>query len=406
MTSMMKVLWALSLTFAVLWLVSAFVPVVHSQNALRYYDEAHLDRADARAVRSYIASGVNTFIVFGLLWYLSKRSIAGGFFGGRVTPMGALWMGVLLGVAVSLLMAIVTLPLRIYGGFILERQFGLSSVGFGVWFINYLKNVVLNTLEYAVIGGAVAWAFVFLPKRWPWALTLGYVVAAMLIAFIYPSVIAPIFDKFYPLQDQAILGDIRDLTDKAGMEVGEVLVMEASVRTARANAYFAGVGGSRQVVLYDNLINTHTQEQVKLVVAHEMGHWRYGHVAKGLAFSAIGVAGVLLAFSLAVGRMPPSSYASLERTLLLLLIVSTLAGYVLSPASSFISRKHEVAADAYSLELTADPGTFISTQLNLSRSNLSDVEPPLFMRWFSWTHPTTLERINAAVEWDASQGTR
>ena len=395
----MKVLWALSLTFALLWLVSAFIPTSHSEEALRRFDEEHLNRANDRAVRGYIASGVNTFIVFGLLWYLSKRPIASGVFRGRVTPTGALWMGILLGIGISLLMAIVTLPLRIYAGFVLERQFGLSGVSFGVWFVDYLKNVGMNALTYAVAGGAVAWAFVCLPRSWPWVLSLGYVVASVFIAFIYPTVIAPVFDEFYPLEDQAILSDIRSLTDRAGMEVGEVLVMKASAKTTRVNAYFAGVGASRQVVLYDNLINTHTREQVSLVVAHEMGHWKYGHVAKGLAFSAVGVVGVLLAFSMTVGRVPPSSYGSLERALLLLLMVSTLAGYVLSPASSFISRRFEVASDAYSLELTADPGTFISTQVNLSRGNLSDVEPPLFMRWFAWTHPTTLERIQAAERW-------
>ncbi len=406
MTQVMKVLWVLSLTFAVLWVGSALIPQGHSQEALRYFDEAHLERADARALRGYVSSGLNTLIVFGSLWFLSRRALLSGMFKGQMTAIGALWMGVLLGVTVSLFLAVVTLPLRIYAGFILERQFGLSSASFGVWFVNYVKNVGLNALTYAVAGGAVAWAFVYLPRSWPYVLSVGYVAASIFIAFIYPTVIAPVFDKFYPLTDQAILGDIRSLTEKAGMEVGEVLVMEASAKTSRANAYFAGVGASRQVVLYDNLINTHTREQVKLVVAHEMGHWKGGHVSKGLVFSALGVAGVLLLFFLANGRMPPSSYASLERALLLLFVVSTLAGYVLSPASSFISRRFEVAADAYSLELTGDPATFVSTQINLSRGNLSDVEPPLFMRWFAWTHPTTLERINAAVNWGLSTGNR
>ncbi|HHW27026.1 MAG TPA: M48 family metallopeptidase [Firmicutes bacterium] len=403
MDRLAKGMWVLSLTFAVLWLVSAFMAPAHSQDALRYFDAAHLDRADARAFRGYLASGLNTLVVFGLLWVLQKRVVVSGMFKGKVSAAGALWMGVLLGLSVSVLLALVTLPLRIYGGFILERQFGLSSASFGVWFTDYLKNAALNGFTYAVAGGAVAWCLVKLPKSWPWVLAVGYVLTSVFIAFIYPTVIAPFFDKFYPLQDQEILSDIRALTDKAGMEVGEVLVMEASAKTSRANAYFAGVGASKQVVLYDTLLNTHTREQVKLVVAHEMGHWKYGHVSKNLVFSALGVTVVLLALSLSIGRMPPSSYGSLERSLLVLLVVSTLAGYVFSPVSSFISRRFEAASDAYSLELTGDPATFVSTQINLSRGNLSDVDPPLFIRWFAWTHPTTLERIRMAQKWGLPQ---
>ena len=182
MDRLTKGMWVLSLTFAVLWLVSAFMAPAHSQDALRYFDAAHLDRADARAFRGYLASGLNTLVVFGLLWVLQKRVVVSGMFKGKVSAAGALWMGVLLGLSVSVLLALVTLPLRIYGGFILERQFGLSSASFGVWFTDYLKNAALNGFTYAVAGGAVAWCLVKLPKSWPWVLAVGYVLTSVFIA--------------------------------------------------------------------------------------------------------------------------------------------------------------------------------------------------------------------------------
>ncbi len=398
----MRLLWILTLTLAAIWVFSAFMAPPHSVEALAHFSREHLDRADARAQRGYLASGAGAFISFGLLWYLSKRSFLGGKgpFSGRVSLGRSMLMAAALGALVTAIIALVMLPVRAYSGYFLERQYGLTGASFGVWLVDYLKDFLLGAFGYAVAGAAVAWMLQKIPRGWIWTLTVGSVVASAFIAFIYPSVIAPFMDRFHPLEDPVILADIERLSADAGMEIGEVLVMEASAKTTRSNAYFAGFGKARQVVLYDNLIDTHTPEQVKLVLAHEMGHWKYGHVAKGILISAVGTLLVLLIFRTAIADIPLTSYRNIERALLALLLVSSLAGYVLSPASSYISRRFEVEADAFSLALTGDSDTFVSTQVNLAVTNLSDVDPPAFMRWFAWTHPTTLERIRVAERWN------
>jgi STE24 endopeptidase len=179
--------------------------------------------------------------------------------------------------------------------------------------------------------------------------------------------------------------------------------MEASVKTTRVNAYFAGIGRTKQVVLYDTLLATSSREEVRLVVAHELGHWELGHVVKGLLLSGIlvlaGLWTLRLSISQLAGASGPASLlpmTALENALVVLFVFATLASFALSPVSSYVSRRFEVQSDAYSLALTGDRGAFVSTQIALAKGNLGDVEPPPFIRWFAWTHPTTLERIRSA----------
>ncbi len=396
----MRALWTLSLAFVALWLVSSSLPRTHSQEAVSYFGQDYLEKADGRAFRGRLAAGLNALAVFLVLYWISRSGLVARWYGASrlVTPKGAFLLGLISGAAVACLLAFVSFPGSLYAGYLLERQYGLSNAAFGVWLVDYTKGLVMSALMYGVAGGFVAWALVKFPRNWPWLLTLGFVMASAFVTFIYPWVVAPWFDRFHPLEDQALLADVKQLSEKAGLNIDKVLVMEASAKTSRVNAYFAGLGRSRQVVLYDTLLMTHTRDQVNLVLAHEMGHWRYGHVSKGLWASMVGTLMVLLAFRWSMPGLSETcaTYIGLERALMILLLVSTLTGYAASPVTNAISRRFEVSADRYSLELTGDPGTFISTQVNLAKANLSDVEPPSFLRWFGWTHPTTMERIRLA----------
>ncbi len=396
----MRALWAASCLFLALGLVFAVLPRTYSQEAISYFGEEYLEKAGGRAVRGRVASGVNTFAVFLFLNWVSKKNFLAKWFGSNLRPgaKGAFGLGLGEGILVAVLLALISFPASLYVGHILEKQYGLTGASFGVWFSYYLKSFALDLAVYGVAGGVVAWVLIVFPRKFPWVLTLGFLLASIFVAFFYPTVIAPWFDKFYPLEDGEILAGVEQLSQKAGMTVDKVLVMEASAKTTRVNAYFAGVGSTRQVVLYDTLLKTHSADEVKLVLAHEMGHWKHGHVIKGILVGSLGVLVVLLVFRAGIASFGSGtgSYSKLESVLLLLLAVSILSGYVLSPISVGISRQFEIQADKFSLDLTGDPGTFVSTQMNLARGNLSDVEPPAFIRWFSWTHPTTMERIGMA----------
>lgn len=306
-------------------------------------------------------------------------------------------MGLTLGAAASGLLSLVSLPFSAYAGYFLERKFGLSRMTFGAWLADYGKSSLLDLMAYGLGGAFLAWALVKVPRGWYIVATVAFLGASVIMSALYPLVIAPAFNEFHPLEDPAVLEDVRSLSEKAGMNVDKVLVMEASAKTSRVNAYFAGIGRTREVVLYDTLLMGHSREEVRLVTAHELGHWRYGHVAWGIAASSAGVFLALALFRASVGGpVGPSDFRSLGNTLKSLLVFIVLFSYVAAPVSNFISRSFEVKADAYSLALTEDRGSFITSQVSIAKYNLSDVEPPPFIRWFAWTHPTTLERIASA----------
>ncbi|MGI6631775.1 MAG: M48 family metallopeptidase [Bacillota bacterium] len=399
--SITNILWALAVVFALAWTVSGILPRQPSQVALRYFDAEHLSRAFRRATLGYLTSGLAALATFAALYLFSRTSPFASRFSGTVTPGGAAKMGLFLGVTASALFSAVRLPFSAYSGYILEKKFGLSRLTFGTWIADYFKSAMLDLLAYGVGAAFLAWALVKMPRGWHIVATVAFLAASVVLSTVYPLVIAPAFNKFHPLEDGAILEDVRSLSEAAGMDVERVLVMEASAKTTRVNAYFAGVGRTREVVLYDTLIAGHSRPEIRLVIAHELGHWRYSHVNWGIVASTAGVFIALSLFRLfempgRAGRIGVRGFGSLEAVLISLLVFTVLFSYVTNPVSSFISRTFEVQSDAFSLALTGDRDAFITGHVNLAKANLSDVEPPPFLRWFAWTHPTTLERINSA----------
>ncbi|GAB6179259.1 hypothetical protein JCM14036_05780 [Desulfotomaculum defluvii] len=202
------------------------------------------------------------------------------------------------------------------------------------------------------------------------------------------------FNRFEAVQDPAILSMVNELSTKADIPVDEVQVMDASRRTTRANAYFAGMGQTKQIVLYDTLLKDYPPDQVKAVLAHEMAHWQQGHIVKGLTlgiFSNFILWGLLFIFiktSLPPGtHFPPYTWA-------LTLLFFTAVSFAASPLQSTISRGMEQEADRVSVQLTGDVQAAVRLQVNLVAKNSADVSPPAFIEWFSYSHPSVLNRIH------------
>ena len=395
----MKILLAVALIFAILWVVSAFLPRAFSQEALTYFDRGFLEQAFRRANLSYLATGLQSIATFLALFIFAtrkfqNRALFGMHVSRHVLPGASLWIGAVLAIQAGLMLTLVSLPFRWYKGYYLEKGFGLTRLELGGWFLEFFKGTVLDLVIFAVSGGFAALLLVRFPRTWHYLLTVVLFLGSMFFAYVYPIAIAPVFDRFTPLEDQAILAEVNELADAAGMQVDKVLVMEASLKTSRANAYFTGIGKSKQVVLYDTLIANHSLEEVKLVLAHELGHWKCGHIVSGIVFSAVGTLAITMLFSLVAGPLPEQfSVMTLRSVFLSLVLFSVLVSYVATPVASMMSRRHEVQADMFSLELTGDPDSFVAAMVGLAKGNLGDVEPPGFIRWFAWTHPTTLERI-------------
>lgn len=409
-------LFVLTGVFLILWTWSALGQRAPSGQALRYFDRQFLETATERATRYYAAWVLRNALVFSTAFVLVRSGLVVSATQGFLRWMGASTHpgagGTFLGGVVAsffwlLAISLVSLPFRYYTEHYLERLYGLSRMTAGQWFIDYGKSFLLTALVTTLAGGVLTLFMALQPRAWPYLAGAGVLVLSLVISYLYPVLVAPMFYRFKPLEDPDLLRDIRELTRKAGVEVSEVLVMEASQKTTRLNAYFAGLGKTKQVVLYDTLLSGTSCEQTRLVLAHEMSHYKHSHVLKGAILSSAGALVAFMLFAWAWGRSfpgatvggtpgttaPPCPVAAL----IMLLLFLSLIEFVTTPAGNWISRRFEVQADLDSLAWTGDVQAFLESHVKLARGNLSDVEPPPFIRWFAWTHPTTLERLELGL---------
>jgi STE24 endopeptidase len=227
------------------------------------------------------------------------------------------------------------------------------------------------------------------------------------LVFVWPIVVAPIFNKFTPLQDRALASEIRTMAERAGIEVDQVLVADASRRTTSENAYVAGLGSTKRMVLYDNLLRGGDERQAVFVAAHELGHAREDHVLKNVAIAS---AGLLAGFALlavlarqeALWSWAGASGIADVRALPVLLLFVALAELAVLPAANAISRSFEAHADRIAIELTDDPDAAVTSFRRLAFSNLADLRPPGPLVWLLYTHPPTADRIRAVAGIDPS----
>jgi STE24 endopeptidase len=223
--------------------------------------------------------------------------------------------------------------------------------------------------------------------------------------WLWPVVIDPLFNDFQPLREGRLRSDVLQLARRADVKVGEVYRVDASRRTTAVNAYVGGIGPTKRVVLYDNLIDELPPEQVRQVVAHELGHQKHRDIYRGLLWLAlVAPAGVYLAQRLAEtfgrrqGLGDPARKPGPAALPAIALAVS-LVSLVLGSASNALSRQVEARADAFSLELTRNPAAHIALERELSERNITDPEPPALLHALFGTHPTTIDRIGIGEAW-------
>jgi STE24 endopeptidase len=312
------------------------------------------------------------------------------------------WAAALLYAAAALaLLLAARFPLALYGGFLRERAWGLGTQSFAGWLGDYAKGAAL-VAAIVLPASSGLWALVrAAPRGWPWVAGATTALLAALLTFLAPVVVDPLFHSFRPLRDPALERDVRGLAARAGLPVDQVLEADASRRTTKANAYLTGLGRTRRIVLYDTLVGAAPPDEIRMVVAHEMGHWRHHHIWKGIGlgaaagFLAWGIAGWALRWAAARPAFRLAGPGDLAGLALIVLVLAVLDAATL-PLQNAVSRAFEREADRTSLELTGDPGAFIRGEVTLARTNLADVAPPRPMVWFLYTHPPVLERIAAA----------
>jgi len=291
------------------------------------------------------------------------------------------------------------IPFSLYDNFVIEAKYGFNTKTFKLWAIDLLKSLLISFF----LGSFLLYLLLSLIDFsgdfwWVWAwIVLGLV--ELLIIFLYPVLIAPWFNKFTPSNDEDVKKSIGHLLEKAGLRAKGIFQMDASKRSRHTNAYFTGLGKSKRIILFDTLLNAHPKEEILAILAHEIGHWKKGHLIKQLILTElISLIALYLAAKLLAWPHLYQTFGFAESlTYVGLLLIGALAsplGYFLTPLGAAISRKYEREADEFSWKLMGNKEAMINALKRLGVDNLSNLNPHPKFAWFYYSHPPLLERIN------------
>ncbi|HEX5596353.1 MAG TPA: M48 family metallopeptidase [Micromonosporaceae bacterium] len=360
--------------------------------------------ARGRALRAELRPGGYGAMAIGLVvaLLLGLTPLGGKMVALAGRPFNDHWIAqaVLGGLAVVLVADLLTLPFAAWRHTVLSR-YGLSTQGWGGWTADLLKSYAVS----AVIGAVTLLGFYSVTRlapRWWWAVgAAGAAGLVVLLSFILPVLVEPIFNRFTPMEPGPLRAELLALAERDGVPVRDVLVADASRRTRAVNAYVSGFGPTRRIVVYDNLLREAPPAEVASVVAHELGHAKNRDVLVGTLTGALGAAAAVVALYLIGLWAPLLRLARVDsiaepRAFPLLIALVTVAGLLTAPVSALISRRVEAHADAHALALTDDPAAFEAMQRRLSAVNLADPDPPRWEQLYSATHPSTVQRIAAA----------
>jgi len=299
------------------------------------------------------------------------------------------------GAGISLLLAVVGLPLAAVAH---QRSVdvGLSTQSWPEWLSDAALSAAVE-LPLTAGGGVLALALVRrFRERW-WIPGAGVVVVfGVASVFLIPLLVEPLFNKFEPLPRGELRSEVLQLATRSGIDIGEVFRVDASRRTTGANAYVGGLGATKRVVLYDNLIEGFPPDQVRSVVAHELSHVKNRDLPRGLLWLAIvALPGALVVQRLSERITGPAGRDSGPAVLPALALSLALVSFVVGCASNVLSRRVEASADTFALRLTEEPAAFIALERRLAVSNVTQPDPPALTQLLFATHPTTVERIAA-----------
>lgn len=303
-------------------------------------------------------------------------------------------------VAVAVVDHLLRLPFALAETFGLEARFGFNRSTPAMFALDQAKGAALWALFFVPLLYALFFAAQFSPDYW-WI--AGFVVSvALLLAMtvIYPAFIAPIFNKFSPLEDEALKARMEDLLSRCGFQSGGLFVMDASTRSTHGNAYFSGFGKAKRIVFFDTLLRKHTGDEILAILAHELGHYKFGHVRQRILLAStilfIGFAALRLAFAWGLG----DAFGLPNDPGVILVIALTAAApivHLLSPLANSLSRRAEFEADGFAGSIYGKE-PMISALIKLSRDNLSTLTPDRLYALFYYSHPPAPIRIAALEE--------
>jgi len=324
-----------------------------------------------------------------------------GLSGTRLAEWSPLAQQLALVAGFGLISGALDLPFTLYSTFKIEERFGFNKMTFKLWLADLLKSTVVGMVVGLPILALILWLMGSAGSLWwlwAWAVWMGF---NLLILVLYPTVIAPLFNKFQPLEDESLKARVTALMQRCGFAAKGLFVMDGSKRSAHANAYFTGFGAAKRVVFYDTLLKQLSPAEVDAVLAHELGHFKHKHIIQRIVMLfALSLAGFALLgwlssqiwFYTALGVLPNMNAPNDALALLLFMMVVPLFSFFISPLFAQLSRQHEFEADAYAARQT-DGRDLSSALLKLYQDNASTLTPdPVFVKFY-YSHPPASERL-------------
>lgn len=308
-----------------------------------------------------------------------------------------LTQGMFVIVSALLLSSLLEAPFNLYHTFVIEARFGFNKTTLSTYFLDALKGLLIGAILGLPLLLGVLWLMERMGTYWwlyVWLVWMGF---NLLILFLYPSLIAPLFNKFSPLQDKAMKERIEALLKRCGFSAQGLFVMDGSKRSAHGNAYFTGFGKTKRIVFFDTLLERLSIDEIEAVLAHELGHFKHRHVLKRI----ITTFAMSLGFLWLLGQLMQTTWfyqglgvstPSTALALLLFFMILPVFSFLLSPLISAHSRKHEFEADTYAAKQTAS-ADLVSALVKLYQDNASTLTPdPLYSKFYD-SHPPAMVRI-------------
>ena len=366
-----------------------------------YYDkEKYVKAQEYLKVRTNFSTASSTIFLVVQIVFIA----AGGFNFvdaiARSFGFGAILTGIIFAGILLLALEILKIPFSAYSTFVIEEKFGFNRMNVKTFISDLIKSWIVAAVIGAAVFAVVIWFFISFGKpAWVYAFA-AVVVFELLITFVYPVAVMPLFNKFTPLEDGELKTSVENYAKKENFKMKGLFKMDNSKRSSKSNAFFAGFGKFRRIVLFDTLIEKHTVDELTSVLAHEMGHFKLGHIMRQMIFGFASMAFMFFLLSLFINsqwlfeafRMEKQSvYAGIIFFGFLYSPISMVTGII----SSRLSRKHEYEADAYAVTTYKKPEAMTDALKKLSVDNLSNLHPHPFKVFLEYSHPPTLERIKA-----------
>jgi STE24 endopeptidase len=359
--------------------------------------DAHQKAADYTVARAHLGRVENVYGAVLLVFW----TIGGGLnlldTLWRETVGGELFVGVLFLLSLALLAGVLDLPFSVYRTFVVERRFGFNRTSPGLFVVDLLKQTVLALVIGTPLILAALWLMHSAGTLWWIYVWLLWTAFSLIMVWAYPTLIAPLFNRFKPLERESLRARLHALLARTGFRSEGIYVVDSSRRTAHGNAYFTGFGRAKRVVFFDSLLEQLAENEVEAVVAHELGHYRLHHIVKrivlvtAMSLLALAVLGWLAGqpwFYHALGVTRPSNHAALA----LFMMVAPVFSFFLTPLAARRSRRHEYEADTFAAE-QSDASALISALVKLYKENATTLTPDPLHSAFYDSHPPALVRI-------------